>query len=86
MIAEPTEERAKIKWAELAGPRTIYTHGPECLEPGPASPHLLGPMFATTSEAAEDARRWAALHRAHRVVYKLVPISYHRALTGRVDG
>lgn len=75
---------ARARWIDLDGPRTAYTHGPEQLPLGPTGT-LLGPLYRTSEEAAEDARAWASLHRANRVVYKLVPVSWHRSVTGKVE-
>lgn len=72
-------------WASMDGPRTAYTHGPEGLVLGPQGKAHLGPIFADSTAAAEDARRTATLRKESRVVYKLVPVSYHRQASGRVD-
>ena len=83
---DPVTGKPYFRWVDVPdGPRVAYTHGPEGLILGLAGKQELGPVFATSGEAAEDARKVAALRETHRVVYKLVPISYHRFLSGRVE-
>lgn len=58
---------------------TTYVHGP--IRVHEATPGQFSTPFATTETAAEDARRWVALHgrTEPRVVYKVVPIHLHTA-------
>jgi len=82
----PRHNPHRSTYNPFTGPNFAFVHGPRELayHPDP-DPSKLSALFGTSGEAAEDARRYVVLHGGHRVVYKLIPVSWHRAVGGKVE-